>query len=431
MFILYDLIFLLISLLYLPFYFWKGKFHRDFPARLGRLPKDLQIDRPVWVHAVSVGEMMAVKGLLEELKKRFPEKKMVVSTVTATGNQVADDAAGKGDFVTYLPLDFSFIVKKVINRIRPAVFIIVETELWPNLIRRLYQNRIPIIVVNGRISDRSFKGYFLVKPLLRPLLNKITLFCAQTETDRQRLSLLGVTPEKIIVTGNMKFDLKYRQPLEQKHADFKLRLSKEGRLFVAASTHPGEEEIIFKIYRELLPEFGGLKLLVAPRHPERSAGVMALAKNLGFACLRISMLGKIPLSTQKQAGVFILDTIGELNDFYALAEVVFVGGSLVQKGGHNILEPASLSKPVLFGPQMYNFRDIAELFVGRGAALMVKDAHDLKQRLRQLLASRQEREALGKAARRLLEENRGATQKNAQIIADQMSEVSIQISEDR
>jgi 3-deoxy-D-manno-octulosonic-acid transferase len=417
MFILYDLIFLLISLVYLPFYLWKGKFHRDFSARLGRLPKDLQIDRPIWVHAVSVGEMMAVKGLLEELKKKFPEKKMVISTVTATGNQVAADVSGEGDFVTYLPLDFSFIVKKVINRIRPAVFIIVETELWPNLLRRLYQNQIPVIVVNGRISDRSFKGYSLVKPLLRTLLNKMALFCVQTETDRQRLSVLGVTPEKIIVTGNMKFDLKQRQPLDQKHADFKLRLSREGRLFVAASTHPGEEEIIFKIYRELLPEFGDLKFLVAPRHPERSAGITALAQNFGFTALRISMLEKTPLSTLKQAGVFILDTIGELNDFYALAEVVFVGGSLVKKGGHNILEPASLSKPVLFGPQMYNFRDIARLFVDRGAALMVKDARDLKQKLRQLLASRQERETLGKAARRLLEENRGATLKNAEIIS--------------
>ena len=206
MFILYDLIFLVFTLIYLPIYLFRGKFHRGFLARLGILPKNLSLDRPVWIHAVSLGEAISTRGLVEELRKAYPHKKFALSTVTATGNKIAREISRTGDFVTYLPLDFSFTVKTVINRINPGLFIIAETEIWPNLIAHLSKKGIPIVTVNARISDSSFKGYSAIKPLIKPILNKISLFCAQADLDADRLKKLGVAADKIKVTGNMKFD---------------------------------------------------------------------------------------------------------------------------------------------------------------------------------------------------------------------------------
>jgi len=411
--ILYDLIFLGFALIYLPVYLFKGKFHRGFLARLGLLPRGLTLKEPIWIHAVSVGEAMAMRGLVEELRRAYPLKKFVISTVTPTGNKIARSFAKESDFVTYLPLDFSFILRRVIKKINPCIFIIAETEIWPNLITALYKSGIPIAILNARISDASFKGYLAIKYLLKPILNKINIFCAQSENDSSRLNRLGVSLDKIKVTGNMKFDQVLAQGLDAAAHKKRIGLNEKDRLLVAGSTHPGEEEILLNTYRGLLKKFPDLYLLLAPRHPERADEVESLVKNLGFKPQRIgSLSSEIPsLET-----VFILDTVGELISFYAVADVVFVGGSLVKKGGQNILEPASAGKPVIFGPYMFNFRDIAQIFLNNQAALKVYNQDDLAASVSELLNNNQKAAQLVKNAREVIINNQGATKRNVSLI---------------
>jgi len=417
MFITYDFIFLIFTLIYFPCYLLRGKFNSGFLSRLGFLPEDLNLDRPIWIHAVSVGEANAIKGLLVQLRQAYPAKKLVISTVTATGNKIAQSLVKEGDLVTYLPLDFSFIVKRVLKKINPCMFIIAETEIWPNLITGLDKLQIPVITVNGRISDSSYKGYRLIKFFIRPILRMIKKFCVQSDLDALRLGSLGVDKQKIQVTGNVKFDIILEPDWESKVFTYrnKLWLGQADKLLVCGSTHPKEEEIIFSAYQELLLVFPGLKLLIAPRHPERSREVSELAVNRGFMPLLISSIsGACPTCINNP--VFILDTIGELMNYYSAADIVFVGGSLVKRGGHNIIEPASLKKPVIFGPHMFNFRGICELFLANQAASMVRDSQELADKIKELLSSSLLVEGLVERACELIVKNRGATVRNIQII---------------
>ena len=410
MFILYDFLFLIICLIYLPVYLFKHKFHSGFGARLGKLPKDLDLGRPIWVHAVSVGEAMSVKELVTELWRESPILRFVISTVTPTGNKIARSFARQQDFVTFLPFDLSFIVNRVIRRIKPKVFVIVETEIWPNLIRCLFKNKIPIIVVNCRISDSSLDGYKAFKFIFKPLLNKINLFCCQSKQDARRLESIGADKEKIRVTGNMKFDLKVAAA---SFGDSVLKLDDNEELLVAGSTHPGEEEIILRIYKELLKKHPELRLLIAPRKPERAKEVAIIARECGFDYQLISEMG---IQKVQSPIVFILDTIGKLVSFYAIADIVFMGGTLIKKGGHNIIEPAALGKPILYGPNMSNFRDISGLFIENNCAIMAHDQKELKDRISFLLDNPQSAASLGKRAQALVIANRGATHRNIECI---------------
>lgn len=415
MFIIYDLIFLLFVIACLPLYLLKKKFHKGFFARLGMLPDGLIFDKPIWIHAVSVGEAMSIKKMLEELKLAYPEKKFVISTVTPTGNKIARSLAKAGDLVTYLPLDLSFIVRAVINKINPCLFIIVETEIWPNLISCLYKKNIPVAVVNARISDRSFKGYMSIRYLLLPVLEKISQFCTQSEMDAKRLLCLGVSKNKVRITGNLKFD-SLTSAKAGVDCRAKLRLGAKEKLFIAASTHPGEEEIILDTFVKLKEGAPDLRLLIAPRHPERSPQICDLVKKTGFCPRKISSLGKEESERHEDEAVFILDTIGELIGFYAIADIVFVGGSLVKKGGQNILEPASLGKPVLFGPYMFNFRDIAGMFLKAEAALAVHNGEELKEKIEYLLGYPSKIDEMAKRAKELISQNQGATKRNLESI---------------
>ncbi len=423
--ILYDLIFIISALIYLPIYLFRRKFHQGFLARLGFLPLDLKLNSPIWIHAVSVGEAMAIKELVKELKRVYPTKKFIISTVTPTGNKIAQGIAQKGDFVTYLPLDFSLIVRCSLNKIKPSLFIIAETEIWPNLITQLFRRKIPVILVNARISDRAFSGYRKIKLLLKPVLEKISLFCAQTDRDAQRFKALGVPGGKIRVTGNMKFDTTpacrqagITQIKSTDYTDYKAKLGLKDneKILVAGSTHPGEEEIILSVYKKLLDEFSGLRLLIAPRHPERTRDIEKIVIKYGLNLVKVSQLASLPVCQLNRPTVFILDTIGELLSFYAIADIVFVGGSLIKKGGHNILEPASQGKPILFGPYMFNFRDIVDLFLVHQAAILVYNTEELKRKIKELLSKPEEAADLGRRARDLISENRGATQRTLDII---------------
>ncbi len=421
MFIFYDLIFLLIVIIYLPIYLFRRKFHRGFLSRFGILPKDLKLDQPIWVHAVSVGEAIVVRGLISELRKAYPEKKFFISTVTTTGNKIAKTIVGDSDFVTYLPLDFSFIVKSVLNKIRPSLLILAETEIWPNLISSLATRNIPIIVVNGRISDSSFRGYLMIKFLLKFILNKVSLFCVQSQRDAQRLSCLGVSSDKINITGNMKFDV-------TDYTDFRRKpglISPKEKLLVAGSTHPGEEGIILNVYQGLIREFPDLRLLIAPRHPERAKDIEKIVIKYGFMPFGISQLNGQTGEQANRQTVFILDTIGQLINYYAIADIVFVGGSLVKKGGHNILEPAFLGKPILFGPHMFNFCDIAELFLKNQAAILAHNPRELKEKIKDLLNNSSRAMQLSWRSKKLILENQGATQRNLNLIKNLYARISL------
>jgi 3-deoxy-D-manno-octulosonic-acid transferase len=428
MFILYDLIFLIFAVLYLPFFFLRGKLHPGFEKRLGVLPKGLSLDRPIWVHAVSVGEAVSIRGLVEGLRRDFPGKQFVFSTVTPTGNTIVSSIASRSDFVTYLPLDLSCVVRSVFARVAPSALVIAETELWPNLIYWAARRKIPIVVVNGRISDSSFKWYKRVKLLLAPLLNRITVFCVQSERDGAKLAALGLAPGKIRVTGNMKFDIAVKE-LQAGAQEFRELRKSAGigdaqKLLVAASTHRGEEALVVKTYTGLRKDFPQLRLLIAPRHPERTPEVEAAVAQAGLRPVRISSIAPGETGIFDGASgdeVFILDQVGRLMYFYMISDIVFIGGSLVKKGGHNILEPASLGKPVLFGPHMFNFRDIAAQFIEKNAAIPVADGRELAERIAQLLADPSRADASGAAARRIITDNAGATQRNGLILKELLS----------
>ena len=422
MFILYDLIFIIFAIIYLPYFLLKKKPHQGFTQRLGFLPTHLKLERPIWIHAVSVGEAKIAGVLAKQLRQFYPKKRFVFSTVTTTGNRIVRSFQSKDDFIFYLPLDLSFITKRVINKLRPCICIIMETEIWPNLITQLNKINVPVVLVNARISDRSFLGYRIIKPLLKSILNKINLFCVQSQRDAQRLSDLGVSSDKLKITGNMKFDFSRHSGIPPQagkdYTDYKLKLGlgSQEKLFVAGSTHRGEEEIILNTYKKLGDQFPNLKLLIAPRHPERASQVETLANKFGFTPILISKLN-LSAKCYPLNAIFILDTIGQLLSFYAIADIAFVGGSLIKKGGQNILEPAYFSKPILFGPYMFNFRDISDLFLSKGAAVMVHGQEELLKGIRFLLNNASQLQTMGRRARQLVLENRGATNKNVKTIS--------------
>ncbi|MDD2703153.1 MAG: 3-deoxy-D-manno-octulosonic acid transferase [Candidatus Omnitrophica bacterium] len=417
MFILYDLIFIVFAVCYLPVFLLKRKFHPGFVSRFGYLPPELRFNKPIWIHAVSVGEMMAVKPFIACVRKVFPDKQLVISTVTATGNSIAVKTALPGDIVLYLPLDLSCAVKKYVERIAPEIFIAAETELWPNLITCLSRKNIPFVVINGRISDASFQGYRRVSFLLRGILNKVSLYCVQTISDRQKLLKLGLPEDRIRVAGNIKFDISVQRAGGLSDCRVRLGLSSGHKLLIAGSTHLGEEQMLLRACRSLQGDFPDLRLLLAPRHPERAKEVERTTAQQGFHPVFVSRVAGSSYAVHQSANtVFILDTVGELSSCYAGGDIAFVGGSLIRKGGHNILEPAAFGKPVIFGPYMFNFRDIAELFLQHKAALLARDEEELEEKIRFLLESPPRMAALGEEGKKLIALNQGATLKSFEYI---------------
>jgi 3-deoxy-D-manno-octulosonic-acid transferase len=338
-----------------------------------------------------VGEVAAIRSLKDRLKSAFPSCDMVVSTVTPSGNELARKTAGERETVIYLPVDISFVVSGILRRINPKALVIAETEIWPNLILACHNRKIPVAVVNGRISGRAFKRYKIIRFLLRRLLDKIDVVCAQTEADGEKFVSLGAPRAKVKVTGNTKYCNTDYADLKKDYAEFRKKLGvREGEaVLVAGSTHAGEEEIVIGIFRKLAGEFDNLRLIIAPRHVERAADVKKLARGLNAS---------------------VIDRIGALMDAYAIADIVFVGGSLVRHGGQNIIEPAVFSKPVIFGPHMFNFEGVAAEFLRGGAAIQVDGAPSLEAALRRLLRDGRERARLGENARSVVLKNQGAVE---------------------
>jgi 3-deoxy-D-manno-octulosonic-acid transferase len=395
----------------LPWFLWKGratgKYLRTFRERMGRLPVYLNVDgdRSIWVHAVSVGEVNAIRPLIPALKERFPRHRVFLSTTTMTGNAVAQKSVRDVDGLFYAPFDLPGPVRKALSTVNPALLLLVETEIWPNLIHEAHARGTRIAVVNGRISPRSFSRYRLVKRWLARVLAEVDLFLMQGEPHAERIREMGAPPERVEVTGNLKFDA-----VEAGRAPFSLaRIITTGLrrrpLWVAGSTVTGEDEPVLPAFhrvRERVPE---AMLVIAPRHPERFPEVPALIEAAGFRARRRSELDR---GAWAPGDVVLLDTLGELAQVYLFAAVVFVGGSLVPSGGHNILEPAGAGKPVIVGPHMENFREIEQQFLAAGALLQVPDADALGQAVVDVLTDEPLRKSLGAKARGLVEKNRGA-----------------------
>ncbi len=424
MYFLFNTFLILLTVLLFPLIciilFLKKKYRCGFLQKCGIFSKNKfgeQLkNRPIWIHAVSVGEVMATAPLIKEIKKAYPNTPVLLSTVTETGNFTARQNTKRVDQVIFFPFDYNFIVKKVISRINPLLFVTMETELWPNFSRELQLQNIPSMVISGRISKESFKSYRFFSFFFKRVLSNINCFCMQTRRDADRIIQIGASLEKVTVTGNIKFDLQIPAiTANEKETIFKnLRINNSLKIFIAGSTHRGEEEIILRVFNALKKKINDLVLILAPRHPERFDEAENLLKHSGISYIR-----KTALSSEqgnRPHDIILLDTIGELAKSYSIADIVFIGGSLVPVGGHNVLEPAVFSKPVIYGMYMGNFREMAELLQKKKAAIQVKDADEFIDQALTLLKDSQLRQKTGENSFQVIKENSGAVVKSMNIL---------------
>lgn len=379
--------------------------------------KRLQSGPYIWIHAVSVGELMAARPLLKRLKSEFPQHKTLVTTVTETGQNLARESE-EVDYAVYLPLDLYPLCRKVMNWVQPSCLLIMETELWPNLIRAASDCMVPFFLLNARLSDRSFGNYCRAKALFAPLLNRFTHILAQSEEDRRRFLRLGTAESRASAMGNIKFDASSQMDntggvRERWRTLF--QIANEEILLLGGSTFPGEESLLASVLIALRREGIPLRLAIAPRHLERVESIQAELKSAGVSILRRSALqgGE----SIRPDSAILLDTIGELRSVYAAADLVFIGKSICGEGGQNPIEAAAWGKPILFGKNMQNFRDIAALFVRSHAARSLNDADELLAVCRELCNSPDDREDMGRKAKAVVAENRGALDRIIQTIA--------------
>ena len=379
------------------------------PSRLRKQMAGLGSERPlIWVHAVSVGEVLAVSRLVKTLDAALPDYLIVLSTTTRTGQALVRERFGSNR-VFYCPLDLPWAVRAWLNALQPSLLILAETEFWPNLLSGCFRRNIPVAVVNARISDRSWPRYRRMRWLWRPFLSRLSRVLAQSQTDADRLKTIGCLPERVTVAGNLKFDVR---TAEEADATRQLKKSSASlRLIVAGSTLEGEEAALLQAWPRLLHANPQLVMVLAPRHPERFAAVAALLEKSGMAWVRRSDWRSAPEGSLKPLNpgqIVLLDTIGELASVYSLAAVAFVGGSLVPAGGHNPLEPAQFGVPIVMGPHYANFRAITEDLLAH-QALRISSAEDLSATLIGLLQNPQASKAMGARARQVFEQQAGAT----------------------
>jgi 3-deoxy-D-manno-octulosonic-acid transferase len=397
-----------------------GKYRKGLAERLGRVPRRLQLpgtqEPVIWVHAVSVGEVLAVAGLVEELRRRFPQYRIFISTTTDTGQALARQRFGEAN-VFYFPMDFAFAIRPYLRALRPRLVVVAETEFWPNFIQLAHASGALVAVVNARISDRSWPSYRRFRGLLRRLLANVDLFLAQTQEDAARLQDIGAIPERVRVTGNLKFDIPAPAPPAIVDSLRKsIAASAAGPVMVCGSTVDGEEPLLLKAFENLLVQHPRAVMILGPRRPERFAAVAALLDQMSIRFRRRSEWNGETLA----GGVFLLDTIGELAAVYGLADIAFVGGSLVPHGGHNIIEPALHGVAIVVGNHTENFRDIVNLFQSRDALRIVGPA-ELPLVLLELLANDAERIALGQRASETMRSQIGATARTARELEELMA----------
>jgi 3-deoxy-D-manno-octulosonic-acid transferase len=426
MYLAYSFLSLLLFILVSPYFLYQAirykKYVGSVRERLGFLPITLNVDGEpsIWIHAVSVGETLTVKALIAELRERYPRLKLFLSTTTIAGQQVARKNLQQVDGVFYFPFDWSLTVRRTLNIVNPRMFVMMETEIWPNLLRECRARDVKTVVINGRISARSYPRYRLVRPLFRRVLADIDRFCMQGEESGRRIIDLGADPKRVSVTGSLKFD-SLQAPAPASHGRPRelvlryFRVAPSRVVLVAGSTMKPEDVAVLRAFARIRSISPGALLVIAPRQKERFAEVERLALEEGFSVMRRS---ELPVDSEPRADVVVLDTFGELAQVYQIGTVVFVGGSLADYGGHNILEPAIFGKPIVFGPHMHNFREIAEAFLTNRAAVQVQTDRELEEVLRNLITDPVRRASLGAAARALVEANRGAKDKTMMVLSE-------------
>jgi 3-deoxy-D-manno-octulosonic-acid transferase len=368
---------------------------------------------------VSVGEVLTARAILPQLRERYPRMRLFLSTTTMTGQQIARNSLQFVDEVFYFPFDLGFIVNRTLRLVKPRLFIMMETEIWPTLLHKCRKAGVRTMLVNGRISSRSYPRYRLARPFFRRVLANVDRFCMQSEESARRIVEIGADPQRVVVTGSLKFDsleLPGAAPHDrgQNRVLRYFRVSPDRAVIIAASTLKGEEEPVFEAFQRIRARLPRTLLIIAPRKPERFGEVEHLARRVGW---RVARRSELPVDAEPRQDVVVLDTIGELAQLYQVATAVFVGGSLVDQGGHNILEPAVFGKAIVFGPHMQNFAEIARAFVERDAAVQIKSPRELEAALLSLLTDPVRRAGLGAAARALVEANRGAKAKTMTAIA--------------
>ncbi len=406
------------------------KRRKTFFKRLGLrriLPNhiDPETDRaqPIWIHALSVGEVLSAEPLVRALKKRFPDAPLLFSVSTLTGHQVAQCRFQSSvAAVFYFPYDLIFAVKRTAAAADPILVIIVETDIWPNFLCEMKRRGVPVLFVNARMSDASFKGYRRLRFFMAPVFGDFSHVCAQTDQDAQRFLQLGIASDRITVTGNIKFDQDIADPDSDAVEGFRKRLAidSERRVFLAGSTHEGEETILKSVFLRLRQYFSDLLLIIVPRNPDRAPSIRRIFQSDPLTvCLMNAPEGG------RRCDVFLVDAIGVLKHLYALSDVAFVGGSLVKAGGHNPLEPAAYSKPILFGSDMSDFKEISRMLLKEEAAFQVHGAESLFDAARSLLDDPSKADAMGRRAFRLFSQNNGATERTVRVVESYFHQAEI------
>ncbi len=413
--LLYTSIFFLLQPLLLLRLYWRSlqapAYREGIGQRFGFYSQPMQ-QQSIWVHAVSVGETIASVPLVKQLAMLYPDVPIVVSTTTPTGAERVRALLGELVSHVYAPYDLPGVMRRFINHFRPRMLIIIETELWPNMIHSCHQAGIPVILANARLSEKSATGYHRVEGLTRSMLGQLSAVAVQTDIEAQRFVALGLSPENALVTGNIKFDMQLDDTARSKASVWR-RAWGRGRLsWIAASTHEGEDEVILRAHVALLRHNPKLLLILVPRHPERFDKVVDLVVQEGLVPHRLSTGNSLAADT----GVVIGDTMGDLLGLFGAADIAFVGGSLIPRGGHNLLEPALWSMPVLSGPHLFNFQEIADLMLEAGALQICPGALDLENAIVKLLDKPAYRQEWGERAYRVVEQNRGSLQRLLDVI---------------
>ncbi len=401
----------------------RGGYMKNFGQRFGRFSPELRAElartRRVWIHAVSVGEIFVALEYMKELRRRHPEMLFLFSTTTSTGHAMAEKNLPAHARLIYFPVDFPWIVNRVLALINPVALVLVENELWPNMVRLARRRGIPIMLVNGRISEHSYRGYSRLKVFTRPLLSQVDLLCVQSDNDRQRLLSLGGQPDRLHVVGSAKYDLtpsgdggaeKARKVLET------VGITRDHLVLLGGSTWPGEEAILLDIYKTVKTRFPKLVLVLVPRHFERAPEVLKELEVHGVKYVRRSQMTMDQQASSTAPDVLLVDTTGELRGFYACADIIFVGKSLTQHGGQNIIEPAMAAKPVIVGPNMENFAPVMSDFLAAEAMLQVQNGEELKNAIERLLADAGLRKNLSERAARLVREKAGVVKKTIDLV---------------
>jgi 3-deoxy-D-manno-octulosonic-acid transferase len=366
----------------------------------------------LWIHAVSVGEVNAAEPLVKALQRSYAHAPLVVSTVTPTGAARVQQLFGDSVFHVYLPYDLPFAVRRFMKRVRPRLAVIVETEIWPNLYFACRRRGIPLMIVNARLSERSMRGYKPLRPLIASALRCVSVIAAQSRTDAARYRLLGAGPQSVLVSGNMKFDVPIPDGAVAAGAAMRAHWGPRRPVWMAASTHDGEELAVLEAHLKVLQRLPDALLLLAPRHPERFRLVEHTVRSLGFTVATRSLEG-VPATAHQ---VFVIDAMGQLIPFFAASDLAFIGGSLVPVGGHNVLEPAALSVPVLVGPHTFNSEEIIRSLIEDGGAERVAAAEQLGPHVLRLLLDAPRRGQMGEAARQVFERERGAVRRVMQLV---------------